>query len=198
MNANARNAMLVLLGTSSLLALPASADKLGIYGGLQVGYSATDTNEDVIELDSDKAIGGYVGYKFIDWLGAEIGYSQLGTFDLNTLAGEKVDSANSNAIEFESVHAALSLWGKFYGPCNVFAKIGAHYGTSRLDKKVDGKDGEETSYSLYYSAGLEYPFTDAVSATVAYENYRNIDILKSSDLGEAGVDVLSLGVLVNF
>lgn len=201
MKSTARNSVVALLGISGLLALPASAE-IGIYGGLQAGYSTTDTNEDIIELDNDKVYGIYGGYKFTDWLGVEAGYSQLGTFDIKSLDDEDVSDENEPSIEINSFYTGISLWGKFYGPLNVYAKLGAHYSESKLDKSnEDGKDFKETSYNFYYAAGLALPVADMLSITLSYQNFRNIDLLEDegdSDLGEAGIDTVNLGVLFNF
>jgi len=201
MKSLARNSTLALLGVTGLLALPASAaEKIGAYAGLQAGSSYTDTSKNVIEFDDSHTWGIYGGYKFLDWLGAEVGYSHLGQFDVDTLGGEDVSSGTT--IEMNSWHAAISLWGPFIGTAQAFAKLGGHYSESKLEHNDDtGNDYKKNTTHLYYSVGVEIPVVDAVSITFAYENFRNIDILTESsgvDLGHAGVDAYSLGVLFNF
>jgi len=194
----ARNSKLALLGLSGMLALPVGAETLGIYGGIQAGYSSTDTNKDVIEFDRDEIYGIYGGYKFLDWLGVEAGYARLGNFEVDTFMGEDVNQ-DVMPIEIDGWYAALSLWGPFIGPVGAFAKLGVHFSESRLEKNDEtGNDYSATSTNLYYSIGLDVPVVENVSVTLAYQNYRNIDILDSSDdedLGDAGVDAVTLGVL---
>jgi opacity protein-like surface antigen len=202
MKSLARTSKLALLGLTGLLALPASAD-VGIYGGLQAGYSRTDTNDDVIEFDSDKTYGIYGGYKFLDWLGLEAGYARLGKFDVDSIGGANITSADDQSpVEMNSVYTAVSLWGPLFGPLNAFAKIGAHYSEAKLaDDDENGDDGKETSANIYYSIGLEVPIVDFFSVTFAYQNFRNIQILEDSgadDLGDAGVDTYTLGAKFEF
>lgn len=200
MKSLARTSKLALLGLTGLLALPASAEPLGIYAGVQGGYSHTDTNDNVIEFESGDTYGIYGGYKFLDWLGVEGGYSRLGQFNVDTLDGENV--SGGIPVEINSWHAALSLWGPIISPVNGFAKLGAHYSEAKLESNdSSGEDYRKTTTNIYYSVGLAVPIVEFLSVTLAYENYRNIELLTDSgddDLGHAGVDAFSVGVLFNF
>jgi opacity protein-like surface antigen len=202
MKSLARNSKLALLGLSGLLALPVSAENIGIYAGLQAGYSNTDTNEDVIELDSSETYEIYGGYKFLDWLGIELGYAQLGQFDVDTIGGDRASGDSGIPVEMQSLYTGISLWGPFIGPVGAFAKLGGHYSEAKLNKNDSlGNDYDETTANLYYSVGLQVPIVEFLSITLAYQNFRKIDILKDSgdrDLGDAGVDTYSLGVQFNF
>lgn len=204
MKSLARTSKLALLGVTGLLALPASAD-IGIYGGLQAGYASADTNQDVIELDKDRTYGIYGGYKFLDWLGAEVGYTRQGQFEADSVFGQDLASEDSFEIEMNSFHTALTLWGKFMGPVEVFAKIGAHYSEA---KATDSNEDKENSFGFYYGAGFAFPVVDFMSVTLTYQNFRNIDVLDDIDFddedgaessfGDAGIDSISLGVMFKF
>lgn len=216
MKSLARNSKLALLGLTGLLALPVSADNIGIYGGLQGGYSNPDTNDDIIELEDDKVISAYAGYKFLNWLGAEAGYAQLGKFDIEEEDDE--DSEGSTPyIKMQSLYAALTLWGPLIGPLNAYAKLGAHYTETELHTSTidddpadepgdEDSDYDEGSYGLFYEVGMEIPVVEHFSITVSYQNFHNIELLhdidygdgEDFDLGDAGVDIFNVGARFEF
>jgi hypothetical protein len=148
-------AVLAATTSSSVLA------ETGFYIGAQTGYSDIELSD----FDDDLSVQGYAGYNFIDWLGVEAGYTDLGDFD--------VKDGNSS-VGVEAVHLALVLNGKFGYGLNVIAKVGAYDADISPDiPNAAVKDTSETGYT--YGAFLLKQFGSTFGVTGGWQYFNSVD-----------------------
>lgn len=148
--------------------------------------------------DSDRGYKFFVGYQFNDYVALEAGYADLGDFglraarvpDTGTLTGEtSYKGYNFDVVGTWPLTARLSAFGR----------VGAfHYeteenyvGTESLAASLS-RDDKDTGYK--FGAGLEYSFTERLSARIEAERYRIDDML-----GDNGsVNLYSVGLVYRF
>lgn len=136
-------AALAFAATSAFAAAPTA-----FYGGLDVGSTKIDG------LDDNKAsVGGFLGYGFTQNFAVELGYRQLGKFDVM-------------GVDLTAKQTHLSLVGSW--PLNpqldVYGRLG--YNQLRAEASYAGRTyGEDTSTGLY-GIGLNYNFTPTVSGRI--------------------------------
>lgn len=160
--------MIKQFAAAAALALVASssfAAPVGTYGGLDVGSTKID------DFDSHKtSVGGFLGYGFNPNVAVELGYRQLGKFELY---GADVTAKQTH----------LSVVGSF--PLNqqfdVYGRLG--YNNLRAEASYNGHTyGDDTSGGLY---GI------GVSATIAPNLSARFEVQKpSSDSSNISVGIV--------
>jgi hypothetical protein len=132
----------------SLLASSAFAVPPGYYGGLDLGSTKIDG------LDDNKTgFGGFLGYGFNRFFAVELGYRQLGKW-------------NVDGVEFTAKQSHVSVIGSYpLAPqFDLYGRLG--YNQLRGEASYRGYTyGDDTSGGLY-GIGLNYAFTPAVSGRV--------------------------------
>ena len=122
-----RKCSLCLVVVLAMVAVPASAIENGFYIGGSIGGSSlkvTDFDEELNDLrfsDGDTAYKLFAGIRFLNFLGVEAGYVDLG--EPNDVVGESGD---------DPIHVQIGLkgWDAFavgflpIGPADLFAKVG--------------------------------------------------------------------------
>jgi OOP family OmpA-OmpF porin len=136
-------AALAFAATSAFAAAPTA-----FYGGVDVGSTKIDG------LDDNKAsFGGFLGYGFTQNFAVELGYRQLGKWDVM-------------GADLKAKQTHLSLVGSW--PLNpqldVYGRLG--YNQLRAEASYAGYTyGEDTSTGLY-GIGLNYSFTPTLSGRI--------------------------------
>ncbi len=151
------------------------------YVGLSVGRSHYSLNCGSLAGcdDSDTAFNLNMGGMFTPYVGAEIGYLNMGKIDL---AG---GSARAEGIN-------LSLVGKIPvgSSFNFFGKIGTTYGRTRVNAPTGFTGGDrESGWGAAYALGASWDFNDHWSAVLDVQRHRfefvgnNDEWVRSTNLG---------------
>ena len=140
------------LAIAAALAAAASsacaAEPKGFYGGLDVGTTKVDA------FDSNKTgVGSFVGYSFNQYVAVELGYRQLGKWEMN---GGTVTLYETDF----SVIGSYPLSPVF----DVYGRYGRNSG--HADSSVPGVTFTGYSDSALFGAGLSYKFTPTISGRV--------------------------------
>lgn len=140
----------LVLGASSSFAAPASSGPAPtlFYGGIDVGVTKID------ELDGNKGgLGGFVGYGFNQNVAVELGYRQLGKFDVMGV-DVKLKQTHVSVVGSLPLNPQLSLYGRLgYNNINV---SGSGYGV-KAEADTDG---------VLYGIGLNYRFAPDILSRV--------------------------------
>ncbi len=169
-------------------------DERIIEGLLDSGFATTSFSTDERDLGY-KLFGGY---RFGRYFALEAGYFDLGEFDFDavtdppgTVEGRiEIQGFNLDAVGF------LPFTERFSG----FARVGANHAESDVRFIGTGAANvlepkrRERDTNVKYGLGLQYDFTQALSARLEGERYRIDDAV-----GNTGdIDLASLGLLYRF
>lgn len=147
-----------------------------------IGGSATTTASDfetaVDTFESDEmGWKAYAGFTFLDFLGAEVSYRDLGTFSEGTTDGS-ID-LDLKVID-GSVRAFLPV-----SIFDIFVKAGyaniAWDGSINLENEVENFDEDE--WELFYGVGLELKLGDKLALRAEWEQYDVSDSLNTLSAG---------------
>jgi OOP family OmpA-OmpF porin len=153
-------AALAFVASSAFAAAPTA-----FYGGLDVGSTKID------DFDGNKAsFGGFLGYGFNQNFAVELGYRQLGKWDVQ-------------GVDVKAKQTHLSVIGSY--PLNaqldVYGRLG--YNQLRAEASYGGYSyGDDTSRAMY-GVGLNYSFTPAISGRIEVQK-------PSSDSTNVGVGIV--------
>ena len=122
-----------------------AAESKGFYGGLDVGSTKVDN------LDGNKtSAGGFLGYGFNQYVALELGYRELGKWNIN-----------GGTIKLGQTH--LSVVGTY--PLSpefaIFGRLGND--AVRVDSSVQGATFNDHPGGVFFGAGLNYKFTPTIS-----------------------------------
>jgi hypothetical protein len=164
---------------ASLLVLPAAPALAAFYVGGSATTTASEFDTAVDSIDSDE-LGwkAYAGVDFLDFLGAEVSYRDLGNFS---------DGVSDGFIDLDlkvidgSVRAFLPI-----GPLDLFARGGyariAWDGVINLENEVENFN--EDDWELFYGVGLELKLGDKLALRAEWEKY---DVSESLNTLSAGL-----------
>lgn len=147
--------------------------------------------------DTSSAYGAFSGYQFNKYLGAELGYTDL---------GENKSSGPVDAVTAKV--KVLELLGVGTIPITpqieVYGKVGAFFwdldascaGTCSGFGPGAGSPGSQSDSGtdLTYGLGVKLNFTKNVGVRVQYQRYKDIDSSTTSG-GKSDIDVLSVGIV---
>jgi len=182
-----------LVGVGALLAAPLASqaqDDHGFYIGASVNRLSADFEDtrDTQFDESDNAAGVRAGYMFTDFIGAEIGYLDLGSY-----SAEGKTSGNDINLNADGFTAAAIFNFSATPILDLYAKVGAFYldadSTSRLDGRttiIESDDGAEP----FIGVGAEADF----GQWAIFGEFTTVD----TDVNELNLDILSLGVKLEF
>lgn len=130
------------------------------------------------------------GYQFNKYLGAELGYTDLGK--VKASGGGLSAKAKIDGFELTGV-GTLPLADKF----SAYAKLGFIRSDVDTSAKFAGVKVSEKDHStdLTFGLGLRYDFTSSVGARLEWQHYDNVG---NSSTGKSDVNLLSVGVLFKF
>lgn len=164
--------------------------------------------------DSDKGWGLQVGYRWGRYIAAEVGYVDLGEARYESqLQFQAVPSQPSGVIvtdadiRFQSTGPTVSLLGMF--PINeqfdLHARAGLYFGDTRarvrsvivVPQNVPGaavsREVKSSSSDLFFGVGATWNINDSYSVRVEYQRFA--DVGDSDEIGEADVDLITVGFL---
>jgi OOP family OmpA-OmpF porin len=136
-------AALAFAATSAIAAAPTA-----FYGGVDLGATKIDDFG-----DSKASVGGFLGYGFNQNFAVELGYRQLGSWDVVGV-NVKAKQTHLSAIGSYPLNAQLDVYGRL------------GYNQLRGEAKYQGVTfGDDTS-GVLYGVGLNYSFTPVISGRV--------------------------------
>lgn len=132
----------------AFVAASSFAAPTAFYGGLDVGSTKIDNFD-----DNKTSFGGFLGYGFNQYFAVELGYRQLGKWDVF-------------GIDVKAKQTHLSVVGSY--PLNpqfdVYGRLG--YNQIRAEASYGGYSyGDDTDGGLY-GIGLNYNFTPTISGRI--------------------------------
>ena len=157
------------LAIAAALAVAASssfAAPTGYYAGLDLGSTKIDDLD-----DSKTSFGGFLGYGFNQFFAVELGYRQLGKWDLGYGVDLKAKQTHLSVVGSYPVTPQFDIYGRL-GYNNLRAE--ASYGNVTY--------GDDTSGGLY-GVGVSYTFTPNISGRFEVQK-------PSSDSTNYGVSVV--------
>ncbi len=151
-----------------------------ITGGLQGGFS--DIRD--AAFDDDIAVQVYVGYGVTDWLGFEIAYTDLGSYDLDpegviSFQDSAVSAGSDIQLDMEAIHVAAVLRGEFYGPLIAEAKVGYYQADFSADfdnVEVANSDDSGMTYQVSLLLQVSRFFDVRLISWQVYNNLQSTDI----------------------
>jgi opacity protein-like surface antigen len=150
-------ALVFVCGMSSgtAVAEPQEADAEGFFLGAGVNGSFEDFESDNI-FDFDDAVGLGIrgGYRFDEWIAAELQYEWSGTFDGDALSTE-LD------LHYIGMNAKLYPLHTLVQP---YLLVGAGLAYADLDTSIGSED--ETAATFRFGAGVEIPVFDGLRVTL--------------------------------
>lgn len=149
----------------AFVASSAFAGPTAFYGGLDVGMTKIDG------LDDNKAgVGGFLGYGFNQNVALELGYRQLGKW-------------NVQGVDLTAKQTHVSVVGSY--PLNTQVDVYGRLGYNQLRAEASFGNvtfGDDTS-GVVYGVGVNYNFTPAISGRFEVQK-------PSSDSTNYGVGVV--------
>lgn len=153
------------------------------YWGINLGASDYEQHCTPGFACNNPDIGGkiYVGGKFNKWLGAEVGYVNVGKLERN---GGDTSAQGINL----SLVGTLPLNKAF----SAFAKVGTTYGWTKTEGNV-GATGKKDDFGLSYGAGVGYNVTETMQVVAEWDRH-NFEFADE----DAKVDMYSVGLKMRF
>ncbi len=199
-----RTALMAALLGAATLTTPALAQMAATEGGF-MGASVMSSNTDSAgnygdstgAVGESKTTGGklFGGYMWGNW-GVELGAYQLGIWEVKTAAGNKT-------AQFES--QAVSLSGVYMAPIGQSGVVNLKAGAAQVSTEftcrsacVGATKAEKTSTVLLLGAGLGWRLTPAFMLRMDYERFSEVDYNNGTGIQSSPVEVLSLGLQINF
>jgi hypothetical protein len=134
-------AALALAASSVFAAAPTA-----FYGGVDAGSTKID------DSSTEASFGGFLGYGFNRFVAVELGYRQLGKFDLPQ-GDVKVKQSHVSVVGFFPLSPQIDVYGR----------VGYNKLTTNVNSSMYTVD--DVSGSVY-GVGLNYSFTPAISGRV--------------------------------
>ena len=134
--------------------------------------------------DPDAGLHVYTGGLFNDWLGAEVGYLNMGKADRG--------GGTTRAQGLNLSLVARAPIGQF----SVFGKVGATYGRTKVSADLlSGLDeGSASGWGRSYGAGVGFDFTPSSGLVVEWARHR----FRFAGDGRDDVDMTSIGYIHRF
>ncbi|NKF23719.1 hypothetical protein [Solimonas marina] len=176
-------------------AAPARAWSDHLYLGLQAGRSQTGRRSDQIEQDLSSegtaAIAGvdrssflwslYGGYRITPFVAAELGYTNLGAYDIAVVSAPGTDPvaltqrvAAARPVAGDAVYLAMRLDGPRYRALHLQARSGTFYWRDTRHYEVDGHriGGNRDGFGILLGASLMLDLGTHLSVGTGVELYR--------------------------
>jgi OOP family OmpA-OmpF porin len=200
----------VLGGLAIFAATSAYADDSGYYASFDLGgarYSyANDIKFPAVTLSAvdphikDTASGIALGYRFIPYFGAEVGYVSLGK---GSVPAADVSGATRGTAAFTAKGPDLALVGAIQvGYLEMFVKLGYLFASADLSVaatdgtiKLNSKVTASTPTPLG-GAGLRYEFNERWHVKLEFDHYDGVGDAETT--GAANINVATLGMGYRF
>ncbi|MGH8018980.1 MAG: outer membrane beta-barrel protein [Opitutaceae bacterium] len=172
---------ILLVGVFIFSAVGARAE---FYLGGAATSTASDFETAVDTFESDE-LGwkAFAGYNFLEFLGAEVGYRDLGSFNEGT-TGSSID------LDLKVIDGSVRAYLPLFPILDVFVRAGyaniAWDGSINIEDEIENFD--EDDWELFYGVGLELGLGPKLAIRAEWEKYDATDSL----------DTLSAGVVFRF
>ncbi len=155
------------------------------YGGLNLGRSRYDVNCAGFSCDRDANTAKlYVGGRFNDWLGLELGWVDMGRTDF---AGGHADGQGLNVSLLGGVPVGQNS--------SLFAKLGTTAGHTRISGTAPAaSSGTENGWGLSYGIGGQFGITQNWAVRLDADRYR----FKFAGNDRRDIDTLTVGLQYTF
>ena len=156
--------LIALLATAGLLQAAHAAD----YVGLNIGRIEHKGTLDGLGSDKDSDVGYrlYYGHQITDTFGLELGYADLGKYQLS-------GGGYTIAAEPRSLQAALTATYPLNARFSLFGKAGFSRNRSRLSG-TGLKSFKENDTNTLLGLGASFTLNQQISFVVEYENYSKV------------------------
>ncbi|WP_126452971.1 outer membrane beta-barrel protein [Sulfuriflexus mobilis] len=180
-----------------------------------VGASAGRTDYDLSESDFDAAFAAagftsstdiedtdtgykaFVGWQFHKNFAVELGYVDLGTYDIDTIITAPVSATFNGDADVDGY--SLSLVGSYPATDNfsVIGRLGAYFwdvnsqGTASVGATAVNLNGDDSGTDIVLGVGAQYDFNKTIGIRAEYEVYKDVG-------DEDDIDFLSAGIVVRF
>ena len=177
----------------ALVAVPVVAQDSGFYAGGHIGQSkAKDACDGLAGAgvtcdDKDTAWKILGGYQLNRMLGIELGYTDLGEVSARGPGGTA--NVESTALELVGV-AGFPIGERF----SLYGKAGVYRGETDASGTAIGS-ASETNNDLTFGFGARFDLSRNVALRAEWQRYADMG---GGAIGEADVDVLSIGALFRF
>jgi OOP family OmpA-OmpF porin len=151
----ARVVSVAALSMAALFVAVAHPVRADLYVGAHLGRTATSSE---IVDDSDSAFGATAGWLVNDYVGVEVGYSDLGRF-----------ASPAWAFEAEAVRVAAVVRLPF-GHWSLFGRMGG--ADLRIDGVLGGSQFEDSEIESFGGVGLVYRF-ERFALSLEWSQYNN-------------------------
>ena len=171
---------------------------------LDAGFDAVSVETSLDDSDIGWAL--YVGYRFNNYLAAEIGYVDLGEALYNADISVTVVGATfpvEASVRFASAGPSAAVMGMF--PVNerfdVHAKAGLYFADTRVRTRIRDMAFDENLFheeidsgeqEVFFGVGGAWNINDSFSLRVEYQRYFDVG---DEETGETDIDLITLGVL---
>lgn len=149
-----------------------------------VGINAGLADIDLQEYDNATAFALYGGYKFMDWVGVEVGINEIDDFEVRN---------GVNTVTMDVYTASLVLTGEFLYGLSVSAKLGAY----DADLKASGLNtnpavvvNDASESGLSYQVVLAKEITHNISLTGGYQYFDGV--------ADVNIDYWNIGAQFSF
>ncbi|HEX2494190.1 MAG TPA: outer membrane beta-barrel protein [Steroidobacter sp.] len=178
-------------GGASMWDLPSKSEFDAILGGIP----ATTSLEDVGE-----AWGLQVGYRWVPWFAAEVGYIDLGK---GLYEADLTSTTLRYSVRYLSAGPTVSALGML--PLgerfDLHARAGVYFGDTRVRERIEDRmtgdfmsfEGQASEKDLFGGVGIAWNINEAYSLRAEYQHF--IDVGDEDHTGEQDIDFLSFIVL---
>lgn len=192
------------LVAACFLATDLQAQESGIYFGGALGLTNLDEHgtgfAESLDLagasytldidDNDMGWKFFAGYQFNRNVGVEIGYTDLGSADLDYVVTSPADVTGSASSDISGFTADVVLAWPLADRFDVFAKAGLVFWDADLKANVTSVgdfSGDDDGTDIKFGLGARYAFTDQMSLRLEWERYNNVSFNKND------TDMFSVG-----
>lgn len=186
-----------IIAIFSLPAFAVNSYPCGLY--FEINYGASEVNDKTYpanyEIEDNNGPGWNVnaGYKFLPFLGVDLGYTR---YDDTELEIEEEDGSEVDAADHHySVNLALKGILPFLNTgVELFGKVGAAWAYSEVDIDDDASDDNDSNSNshvgLYVGAGADYVIAHELSVNVQWMRAYGGDEVGTLNLLSAGINIL--------
>lgn len=171
---------LALVAVALCLFIPSTAWAGTLFVGASVGQTTLDFSSEGYRIDADDTgYKGFVGYRVFKFFGAELEYTDLGTFE---------DSIDNTPVEASG--NLVALYGMGFLPITPAFDIFGKLGGARWDTEITGAlTSDRSGNDLVYGVGLQFSIIKLVAIRAEWEKFK---------LDDQDANFVSLGAQIQF
>jgi OOP family OmpA-OmpF porin len=182
---------IILAAIAAISCNAALAAEPAAYVSASVGSAEQKLSADGLSVtESDTAFQIAGGYRFTPNVGAEIGYTHLGTASISA-------QGMSASSKPQSLHVAVTGAWNLTPEFAITGKLGAARTHTKLEASDAGSSESDTEKrtSLMYGVGVSYAFTPKIALIAEYQDFGKI---AKGDGADLKAHVVSAGVRFSF